>query len=324
MKNRLLQKLAWALLLGVLLVLPHLLPNNYYRGVVNLSLIYAIVAMGLNFIYGYTGYISFAQAGFFGVGAYTSALLVVDAHWGFWSALPIAGLAAAACGVAIGIPALKLSSHYLAMATIGFGIIIQMVMQNWERLTHGASGVHDIPSITIGTYNVDSAVGQYYFLLGFLALAMFVTWAIDNSKLGRSFKAVREDEIAASSAGIDLTFTKVFSFALSAFFGGVGGSLYAHTSSYISPDTFSFDQSIVLFTMVLVGGAGTVCGPVIGAIGLTLAPELLRFLKEYYMALVGVGIVLIMIYMPQGVVHLFSQDGRVGRWLQSVKQRSTR
>ena len=320
MMSRSRRRLGWALLLFVLVILPYLLSNSYYRGVVNLSLIYAIVALGLNFIYGYTGYISFAQAGFFGVGAYTSALLTVDGHLGFWSALPVAGVTAALCGMAIGIPALKLSSHYLAMATIGFGIIIQMVMQNWERVTHGASGVHDIPTISIGRYQFSGAIEQYYFLLGFLALAMAVTWAIANSKLGRSFKAVREDEVAASSAGIDLTFTKVFSFALSAFFGGIGGALYAHTASYISPDTFSFDQSVVLFTMVLVGGAGTVLGPVIGAVGLTLAPEMLRFLREYYMALVGVGILVVMIYMPRGVVHLFSDEGKIGQWLLSRKR----
>jgi branched-chain amino acid transport system permease protein len=308
-----------AILLLLALAIPALMPNNYYMGLANLSLIYIIVAIGLNFIYGYTGYISFAQAGFFGIGAYTSALLSVDGHISFWITLPISGLIAAAFGIMLGIPALKLSGHYLAMCTIGFGIIVQMVLQNWTAFTHGAQGIGGIPGVSLGPLAFNSPSQYYYLMLAFACIAALLSWAVEHSNLGRSFQAVREDEIAASTSGINLTFTKVFSFALSALFAGVAGSLYAHMSSYISPDTFSFDQSIVFFTMVLVGGAGTVWGPIVGAVLLTFIPELLRFLQEYYMALFGIGICLAMLFMPQGIVRLFARDGKLGGWWANSK-----
>ncbi len=307
------------LLVVLVLAIPVLMPNNYYMGLANLSLIYIIVAIGLNFIYGYTGYISFAQAGFFGIGAYTSALLAVDGHMSFWVTLPLSGLIAAVVGIMLGIPALKLSGHYLAMCTIGFGIIVQMILQNWTAFTHGAQGIGGIPGISLGPLTIANPTQYYYFTLVFACLAALLSWTIENSNLGRSFKAVREDEIAASTSGINLTFTKVFSFALSALFAGLAGSLYAHMSSYISPDTFSFDQSIIFFTMVLVGGAGTVWGPIVGAVLLTFIPELLRFLEEYYMALFGIGICLAMLFMPQGIVRLFAPDGKIAGWWSNSK-----
>lgn len=315
MNTKTLRYLVGIVLAAVVLAMPSILPNNYYRGLANLSLIYVIVALGLNYIYGYTGYISFAQAAFFGIGAYATALLGVDLHVSFWVALPLSGILAAAFGVVIGIPTLKLSGHYLAMATIGFGIIVQMVMQNWTSFTHGASGVGNIPGISLGSFTLTTSTHYYYFLLVFAILAILVTRSIERSNLGRSFKAVREDEVAAASSGINLTFTKVLSFGITACFAGIAGSLYAAMSSYISPDTFSFDQSIVFFTMVLIGGAGTVSGPVIGAILLTFAPEMLRFMKEYYMAFFGIGIVLIMLFIPQGIVNFFAKDGTFREWL---------
>jgi branched-chain amino acid transport system permease protein len=318
--NRTARRLLPKILLVVLaLVVPLLMPNNYYMTLTNLALIYIVVAIGLNFIYGYTGYISFAQAGFFGIGAYTSALLAVDGHLSFWITLPVSGLVAAAFGILLGIPALKLSGHYLAMCTIGFGIIVQMILQNWTAFTHGAQGIGGIPGISLGPLVLSNSTQYYYFMLGFACLAALLSWTVENSNMGRSFKAVREDEIAASTSGINLTFTKVFSFALSALFAGVAGSLYAHMSAYISPDTFSFDQSIVFFTMVLVGGAGTVWGPIVGAILLTFIPEMLRFLQEYYMALFGIGICCAMLFMPQGIVRLFGSEGKIGGWWANSK-----
>ena len=318
--NRKVLRLFPKIVLAVLVLsIPVLMPNNYYMGLANLALIYVIVAIGLNFIYGYTGYISFAQAGFFGIGAYTSALLAVDGHMSFWVTLPLSGLVAAVVGIMLGIPALKLSGHYLAMCTIGFGIIVQMILQNWTAFTHGAQGIGGIPGISLGPLALTNPTQYYYFTLVFACLAVLLSWTIEHSNLGRSFKAVREDEIAASTSGINLTFTKVFSFALSALFAGFAGSLYAHMSSYISPDTFSFDQSIIFFTMVLVGGAGTVWGPIVGAVLLTFIPEMLRFLEEYYMALFGIGICLAMLFMPQGIVRLFAPDGKIAGWWANSK-----
>jgi len=194
-----------------------------------------------------------------------------------------------------------------------------MILQNWTAFTHGAQGIGGIPGISLGPLVISNPTQYYYFTLVFACLAALLSWTIEHSNLGRSFKAVREDEIAASTSGINLTFTKVFSFALSALFAGFAGGLYAHMSSYISPDTFSFDQSIIFFTMVLVGGAGTVWGPIVGAVLLTFIPELLRFLQEYYMALFGIGICLAMLFMPQGIVRLFAPDGKIAGWWANSK-----
>ena len=170
--NRKVLRLFPKIFLAVLVLsIPVLMPNNYYMGLANLALIYIIVAIGLNFIYGYTGYISFAQAGFFGIGAYTSALLAVDGHMSFWVTLPLSGLVAAVVGIMLGIPALKLSGHYLAMCTIGFGIIVQMILQNWTAFTHGAQGIGNIPGISLGPLVNSNPTQYYYFTLMFACLA---------------------------------------------------------------------------------------------------------------------------------------------------------
>lgn len=294
-------------------IFPWLL-GDYYRSVLDFALINCIVALGLNYIYGYTGYISFAQAGFFGIGAYTAALLSVDFHVPFLLGLIAAGIVAAIFGLILGIPALKLKGHYLAMVTIGFGIILQLVMINWVGLTKGPAGVQGIATPSLGSFSFDSYTSFYYLVLVILAIAALVAYCIENSKLGRAFMAIREDELAASACGINLTYTKVTAFMLSAFYGGIAGGLYAFMLTYISPDNFSFDQSIVFFTMVLAGGAGTIWGPIIGAFTLTFVPEWLRFLKEYYMAVYGVGIVLLMLFLPGGITSLFQEEGLIGRW----------
>jgi branched-chain amino acid transport system permease protein len=295
-------------ILGIVLFicLPWFMPNNYYIQVLILAIIYTIAAMGLNFIYGFTGYISFAQAAFLGIGAYTTALLTVDFGWPpllSWIAVIVVS---AVFGVLLGIPSLRLKGHYLAMATIGFTIVLQMILMNWSAVTHGAVGVNGIPSIQIGSWKADQPISFYYIAVLVAGILFLLQRNILRSKLGRSFLAIREDEIAASSTGVNLTRTKVFAFALSAIYGGLAGALYAQFSSYISPDTFSFDQSIVLFSMVLIGGSGTLLGPVVGGILLTFLPEALRFVKEYYMAIYGLGIFCAVLFMPKGIVPILT------------------
>lgn len=294
--------------------LPWFMPNNYYVQVLVLAIIYIIAAMGLNFIYGFTGYISFAQAAFLGIGAYTTAILTVDYGWPpllSWIAVIVVS---AVFGILLGIPSLRLKGHYLAMATIGFTIVLQMILMNWNAVTHGAVGVNGIPSIQIGAWKADQPTSFYYVAMAAAGILFLFQRNILRSKLGRSFLAIREDEIAASSAGVNLTRTKVFAFVLSAVYGGLAGALYAQFSSYISPDTFSFDQSIVLFSMILIGGSGTLLGPVVGGVLLTFLPEWLRFIKEYYMAIYGLGIFFAVLFMPQGIVPVLT------RWLEGRRR----
>jgi branched-chain amino acid transport system permease protein len=290
---------------AVALGLPWLMPDSYYVQVLVLAVIYIVAVMGINFIYGFTGYISFAQAAFLGIGAYTAALLTADYGWPpllSWLAVMVIS---AVFGAMLGIPTLRLKGHYLAMATIGFTIVMQMILMNWSAVTHGAVGVKGIPGFQIGSWTADQPMSFYYVAVGAAGVLFWFQRNILRSRLGRSFLAIREDEIAASSAGVNLTQTKVIAFVLSAVYGGLAGALYAQFSSYISPDTFSFDQSIVLFSMILVGGSGTLWGPVVGGALLTFLPEWLRFIKEYYMAIYGLGIFLAVLFMPKGIVPMW-------------------
>ncbi len=290
----------------VVLALPLIFNSNYWQQIMVLALTYAIVVLGLNFPLGYAGQMSLAQAAFWGIGAYTSALLATRLQVNFWLGLVAAALVAGAFGAVLGIPTLKLSGHYLAMTTIGFGIIIGLVLQNWQALG-GADGIRSIPAPAIGPFAFTDNQSQYYLLLAFVALLAYATWRITHSRVGRAFLAVRENELAAAAMGVDVTKYKIIAFMLSAALGGIGGSLYAHTSGYISPDTFSFDQSVLFLSMLVLGGAGSLWGPIFGAALFTFLPEYLRFLKDSYLLVYGVGVILTMVFFPTGLWGLIER-----------------
>jgi len=208
-------------------------------------------------------------------------------------------------GVLLGIPTLKLSGHYLAMATIGFGIILQLILINSIPLTNGSDGITGIPSPRIGPWELNSANTFFYLAAFFLILLIWASLRLKKSRVGRALMAIRENEMAAETMGVDTTLFKIMAFALSAAYGGFAGSLFAHSGShYISPDTFSFDQSVVLLAMMVLGGNGSPVGSVVGATLLTLVPEVLRFLKDSYMMVYAAGIVAIMVFMPGGIAAL--------------------
>ncbi|WCK53225.1 branched-chain amino acid ABC transporter permease [Aneurinibacillus sp. Ricciae_BoGa-3] len=300
-----LRKILPLLFLIVLAISPLLMPNNYYIQLLVYGVIFTVAAIGINFIYGFTGYISFAQAAFLGIGAYTAALLSVDYGWPPFLTWIAVIVISAIFGVLLGVPALKLKGHYLAMATIGFTFVLQALLQN-TKFTHGAQGVNGIPPLAIGSFKADSPLSFFYVALVVTLLLYLIQRNILKSKFGRAFLAIREDETAASSSGIDLTKTKVVAFVLSAIYGGFAGALYAQFSNYISPDTFSFDESIQLFTMTLLGGSGTLFGPVVGSFIVTFLPEILRPVQDYYMAIYGLGIFFIVTFLPQGIVPVFN------------------
>ena len=217
----------------------------------------------------------------------------------------MAFLVAGFFGILLGIPTLKLSGHYLAMATIGFGVILQIILINAVELTGGSDGITSIPSPRIGPIELKDPSTFFYVAAVFL---IFFTWAairLKRSRVGRALLAIRGNEMAAETAGINTTMYKVMAFALSAAYAGFGGALFAHSGShYISPDTFSFDQSIIFLVMAVLGGNGSAIGAIIGATLLALVPEVLRFLKNYYMMVYGAGIVAIIIFMPGGIASL--------------------
>jgi branched-chain amino acid transport system permease protein len=307
-----------AVLVVVVLVFPRLVTSNYWLNLINLSISFAVACLGLNIVLGYAGQLSLAQAAFWGVGAYTSAILTTQLGIPVWTGMIAAFFIAAFFGVLIGIPTLKLSGHYLAMATIGFGIILQLILVNAIWLTNGSDGIPKIPSPWIGSHEL-KAPGEFFYLAA-LSLILF-TWGaihLKDSRVGRAFMAIRENEMAAGTAGVDTTYYKIMAFSLSAGYAGFGGWLFAHSCShYISPDTFSFEHSVIMLVMAVLGGNGSAIGSIVGAILLTLLPEVLRFLKDSYMMVYAAGIVLIMIFMPSGIAGLVKNlpvSARLREW----------
>jgi len=289
------------LFLALAVAAPIVVVSDYWHNLMVLAVVYAIATLGLNFTLGLTGQLSLAQAAFWGIGAYTSALITVRYEVPFWIGLPAAAAVAALFGVMLGFPSFKLSGHYLAMTTIGFGIIVRLVLQNWQELTGGADGIGGIPAPSLGVLDVDNNFKYYYFALAFLLILALVAYKIQHSRAGRAFQAIRENEMAAEATGVNTNRYKLIAFLFSALYGGIAGSLYAHSAGYISPDTFSFDQSVVFMVMLVLGGSGSIPGTLIGATLLTFLPEWLRFLKSSYMAVYGAGVMFMMIFFPTGL-----------------------
>jgi branched-chain amino acid transport system permease protein len=261
---------------------------------------YAIAVFGLTIVLGLCGQINLAQAAFFGFGAYAVGLGVGDLHLNFWLALAAGGIATLVMGAVLGMTTLRLGGHYLAMVTIGFQQIVTLVMINWIVVTHGPDGVGNIGRPT------GFASAHSYLALCVAALAMIgaLVWRLPDAKLGRAMRAVRDNELAASVAGIDVTRVKVAAFALSALLGGLAGGLFAGGFSYVSPDQFTFAESIVFLTMALLGGVASPIGALIGTALLIVLPESLRFLKSapgLYLAIYGLAVIAIIRFMPDGV-----------------------
>ncbi len=262
---------------------------------------YAIAVFGLTIVLGYAGQINLAQAAFFGLGAYSVALGTAVVGLSFWLSLMLGVLVAAVAGAALGLTSLRLGGHYLAMVTISFQTILALVLTNWISLTKGPDGVTGIKRPTVFDYALsDSSV---YLALCIVALYLvgFLVWRLGHTRLGRSMKAVRDNELAAGVVGVNTYGTKVTAFTLSAILGGFGGGLFAGGFSYISPDQFSFSESVVFLTMALLGGVGSPFGAALGTGLLILLPEWLRFLKVVYLAVYGFAVILIMVFMPDGV-----------------------
>ena len=289
----------------ILSILPIFLKDSrYYMNILNFSGIFIILTYSLNFIHGYLGLISIGQAGFFAIGAYITAGLTMGVGFNYFPALFIASVAAASAGIFIGIPATRIGGHYFVLITLGFGEIIRLIILNWKEVTNGTNGVNGIPPPSLGSFVFDTRFSFYYLVLMFISLTMLVTFRLRRSKYGRSMLSLKNAELAATVMGVNPVTTKLINFGMSGFFAGLAGGLYASYIRSISPEAFSIDLSIDILTMSLVGGSGTIAGPIIGAAFLVVLKEWLRFLKEYYMILYGAGIVLVMIFMPYGIMGL--------------------
>lgn len=307
-KNNKIYLLIYAL---IIFLLPALLRNNYHLMVLNVAALNIIVVIGLNLLMGYAGQISLGHAAFFGLGAYLSAILTATYGFPVWPTIILAMVITGLVAYTIGIPTLKLEGHYLVMATLGFNVIVYIVMIQLDGVTGGPSGFAGIPRLAIGSLVFDSDRKVFY-LLGAGSLAvLLVSLNLIHSRVGRAMAALSHNEIAAKCAGIDAETYKVKIFVISAVWASLAGSLYAHYITFISPGTFSFFYSIQVVTMVLVGGIGSLWGSLFGAVLLTLLPEVLHAVKEYNVLLYGLVLMVVLLFFPQGlfpgIVELFGK-----------------
>ncbi|CAA7600609.1 Branched-chain amino acid transport system / permease component [Acididesulfobacillus acetoxydans] len=296
------KRLTQYVLLAVLLVLvPQFVRSDYALHLMIMVAIYGILVLGLEIILGQTGLFSLGHAAFFGMGSYTSALLVMRLGMPIWLGIVLAVLASGILGFLLGFPTLRLRGDYLAIATLGFGEIFGLILVNWDSLTHGPMGIPGITRPEIFGVVFDKRMYLYLIVLLFI-LALAAAFRISNSFLGRTFRAIRDDEDAAEFLGIHISKYKILAFIIGGMFAGLAGGFYAHYVTFISPDSFTYEDSETLLAMVFLGGAGTVIGPVVGAVVLVLLPELLSFMVQWRMLVVGVIMVLVMIFRPQGLM----------------------
>lgn len=290
--------------LGVILLLaiPNLITQAYVLHMIIMILIYIPLAMAQNLITGFTGMLTMGNAAFYGLGAYTSALLVMnwDVPWPL--AFLAAGLVAAFFGVVVGFPCLRVGSDYLTLMTIGFGAIFLAVATNWVEVTRGSMGIPGVPNPAIGPFLVNSLARYYYLYLLIAAACYFFMHRLTRSRLGRAFIAIREDEIAASTMGINLAYYKVLAFALGAMWAGFAGSMLAHFLNFVGPQSFTLDESLLHVQIAILGGFGSLAGSVIGAAIMVALPQIFQDIYEYRVLLNGLLLLALMAWRPQGIM----------------------
>jgi branched-chain amino acid transport system permease protein len=291
--------IALAMCAIAVLTIPLAARDGYIIQLLNIAMLNAIVVLGLNFATGWTGQINFGQAAFYGLGAYTTAIATK-------TGLPWISTPFVAASLVLGLPTLRLRTYYLAMTTIGFGEIVRLIIVHWEPVTGGTSGLRAIPGITLFGFGPQGQIQHYYLLIAVLAVAVLVAARIRHSSLGRAMIATKDSEIAAEQSGVDTTRTKLLAFIMGAIYAGLAGCLYASSIRFISPDSFSGIQAVLLMTMLIVGGMGSIAGCIIGAVALTLLPEVLRFLGQWYLVLYGLGVIAVIVLAPGGLASIAS------------------
>ena len=280
-----------------------LIPNvGYAMQVMTNAWLYAILAVSLTLVAGTLGQVSLGQAGLLLIGAYASALLALDLSWPVWLSIPAAGIVTAALGTALTWPAFRLRSHYVSIATLGIGEIVGLVILNWESLTRGPMGVPGIPPLEIGPLDLSSPKAAYWLTLGLMVLLALAQSRLLRTHLGRTFRAIRDDDVAARTYGVSLDRYKGIAFAVSGFAAGISGAISAHLYSYINNETWTSQVSILALTMVILGGMGNVLGAIIGAVVLTGLPEVFRFTAEYRLLIYGFVLLLVIRFRPQGLL----------------------
>jgi branched-chain amino acid transport system permease protein len=305
---------------GLLWLAVPLIAGTYEIRVLNLAMIFGIAVLGLQLIVGYTGQLSFGHAAFFGIGAYTAALLAMKLAMPVFVTLPCAMLTAALAGLVL-TPVLRLSGHYLAIATLAMGEIVFLLINTLKSVTNGAYGLYGIPAPGAFGYEIDSDEGFFILTALLMFAVLFVMHRLTGSRFGRALLAVRENERAALACGVSATRHKTQAFVIGSACAGLAGGLYAHYSAYINPNSFTFDTSVEMVTMVVIGGLGSMVGGLIGALAVVAMPEYLRWLADYRLVFYGGLLVLFMLFLPGGLMDLVRMAARGAGRLQPKRAR---
>ncbi len=294
-----------------LLTLPFFVGSDYQKHILIMGGIYVILVASLNLLIGYVGEISLGHTAFFGIGAYTSALLFLQMGIPFWLGLPAAGVVAGIFGFLIGYPTLRTRGPYFVIVTLAFSEILRLIFSNWISLTNGPMGLKNIqpPTLSLGGrvyYEFSSKTSYYYLILGLVSVTLYLCHRYVNSRFGRACMAIRENEPLAQSVGINAAKWGIVTFVLSTFLAGLAGSFYAHYVLFISPDLFGFSFTINMLLMLIIGGKGTMVGPVLGAVLFTIIPEYLRVADIYRLPIFGIILMLAVLFLPRGMIQLWA------------------
>jgi branched-chain amino acid transport system permease protein len=296
--------------------------STYQTNIMTTALMYVVLGLGLNIVVGVAGLLDLGYVAFYAVGAYSYALLNLHFNMGFWAVLPIGGLFAAFLGILLGFPVLRLRGDYLAIVTLGFGEIIRLVLENWNNFSKGPSGIANIPRP--GFFGMEMSFESgityiYYIVVGLVVFTIFMVNRLQNSRLGRAWLALREDEIACQAMGIDKTKTKLIAFSLGAFWAGLVGVIFAAKTTFVNPASFTFLESAIILSIVVLGGMGSIVGVIFGALILILMPEYLRALSEYRMLAFGGILVIMMVFKPDGIISNVRRSYRFKKHSSTVK-----
>ncbi len=292
------------MILAIALVFPHFF-SVYQTNVMTTALMYVVLGLGLNIVVGMAGLLDLGFVAFYAVGAYSYALLNYHFGLGFWVVLPIGGALAAIFGIILGFPVLRLRGDYLAIVTLGFGEIIRLILENWGEFSQGPSGISNIsrPGFFGMDFSLETSIMyMYYIMVIGVIVTIFIVNRLQDSRLGRAWIALREDEIACQAMGIDKRKTKLAAFSLGAFWAGLIGVVFAAKTTFINPASFTFLESAIILSIVVLGGMGSIIGVILGAFILILMPEYLRALSEYRMLAFGGVMVAMMVFRPQGMI----------------------
>jgi branched-chain amino acid transport system permease protein len=293
-----------AALVAVACLVPFAGLSSYGMSVAVLALVYVVLAQGLNLIYGYAGWLSFAQVGFWGIGAYTAAILWTRQGLSPWVGVVVGGFVAAAAALAVGLPSLRLSRTAFIIVTLTFALLLQLLATDWIGLTRGPLGLPSLPALHIGSHTFETAREFYWVMLVWAAATLAIVYRVVRSRLGRTLLAIRSDEFLAQAQGIPVLRYKLAAFALAAGVSGVAGGLYGFYLTVVDPSIFGFAFTQAMLVMVVVGGRGSFWGVTLAAVVLAVAPEMLRWADEWRLISYGVVLVVVVLTMPGGVAGL--------------------